>query len=43
LFLLGALTLAALALVPRYGRRWMQIARRRPDDKRTSGPAATAR
>ena len=27
LFLLGALTLAALALVPRYGRRWIQQAR----------------
>jgi hypothetical protein len=43
LFLLGALTLAALALLPRYGRRGMQIARRRPKDTRTRGPAAAAR
>jgi hypothetical protein len=29
LFLLGGLTLAALALVPRYGRQWADLARRR--------------
>jgi hypothetical protein len=35
LFLLSGLTLAALALVPRYGRVWMQLARPRRDGKRT--------
>jgi hypothetical protein len=43
LFLLGGLTLAALALVPRYGRRWMQLARPGADGKRAeSGHEPTA-
>ena len=35
LFLLAALTLAALALVPRYGRRWIQRVRPGAEEKRT--------
>jgi hypothetical protein len=41
LFLVGALTLAALALVPRYGRQWMQRARPRPDAKRVESRDTT--
>ena len=42
LFLIGALTLAALALLPRYGRRWIERVRPATKGKRVESPNESA-